>query len=119
MDAEDGRGDERPAAQGMGQGGGEGDGVGVRADSACLPIPTSYNSGMAQETQQAPLTLEARLAALEAEVAALKQRVESSQPKGWLENVIGSTKDMPDFDEVVRYGREARQAQRDSYDVSP
>ena len=73
---------------------------------------------MAQETQQIPATsVDARLTELESEVAALKQRVERNSNKGWLERVIGSTKDMPDFEDVVRYGREARQAQRPPDDV--
>jgi hypothetical protein len=73
---------------------------------------------MAQEMQQAPAaTIDARLTQLESQVAALKQQVEGNANKGWLEHVIGSTKDMPDFDEVVRYGKEARQAQPPPEDV--
>jgi phosphopantetheine adenylyltransferase len=69
---------------------------------------------MAQETIQAISPLEARLVALEAEVTALKQRMDNRA--NWLDDVIGSTKDMSDFDEVVRYGREARRAQSHSDD---
>jgi len=73
---------------------------------------------MAQETQQTVLApVEARLAALEAKVASMNQLLERNDAKGWLNRVIGSTKDMPDFDEVVRYGRQARQAQPPLDDV--
>ena len=68
---------------------------------------------MAQTIETTPASsIEARLALLEAEVASLKQQVTKQRgDQGWLENVIGSSNDMPDFDDVVRYGREARQAQ--------
>jgi hypothetical protein len=73
---------------------------------------------MAQELEQVPAaTIDARLTQLESQVAALKQQVEGNANQGWLERVIGSTKDMPDFDDVVRYGREARQAQLPPDDV--
>ena len=67
---------------------------------------------MAQEIQQvsAP-SVEERLTALESQVAFLKSQIDQGR-KGWMERFIGSTSDMPDFDEVVRYGREARLAQR-------
>lgn len=73
---------------------------------------------MAQETRQAPETsVDARLSALEAQIAALRQQVERQPQKGWLERVIGSTKDMPDFEDVVRYGMEARRAERPADDA--
>jgi hypothetical protein len=56
-------------------------------------------------------SVEARLEQVEAEVAALKQQMASPPHNSWLDQVIGSTSDMPDFHEVVRYGREAREAQ--------
>jgi hypothetical protein len=60
---------------------------------------------MAQET------LEQRVTALEAEVAALKQRVTTMHPGAdWLEHLSGSMKDYPEFEEVVRLGREIRRA---------
>jgi len=52
---------------------------------------------------------------LEAEVAELKRRLAelTPQPKNnWLEAVDGIMKDYPEFEEVVRYGREFREADR-------
>lgn len=73
---------------------------------------------MAEETLQAPgASVDARLSALETQVAALRQQVEGHPQKGWLERVIGSTRDMPDFDDVVRYGIEARRAERPADDA--
>ena len=67
---------------------------------------------MGQATQPSTeMSVESRLTELELQVAALKQQVARSSNRGWLERTIGSTKDMPDFEDVVRYGREARQAQ--------
>jgi hypothetical protein len=67
---------------------------------------------MAEKSEQIDAPVEVRLAALEAKVAAMNRVLERIGAEGWLDRVIGSTKDMPDFDEVVRYGREARQSQR-------
>ena len=57
------------------------------------------------------LTLEQRLSALEREVSILKRRLDDRQPQGsWVEGRSGSMKNFPEFLEVVRLGREARQA---------
>lgn len=72
-------------------------------------------------------SIEQRLAALEAEVAELKQRLDQwTAPKpNWIEEMTGSMKDYPEFEEVVRLGAEFRRAQRDPdapegrSDVSP
>jgi hypothetical protein len=53
-----------------------------------------------------------RLAVLEKEVAELKRRVEGSRGN-WPDNVFGRMSDFPEFDEVVRLGRELRAAQSD------
>jgi hypothetical protein len=63
-----------------------------------------------------PVSIEERVAALEAEVAELKRRLAelTPQPKNnWLDVVLGlSLKDYPEFEEVVRYGREFRESDR-------
>jgi hypothetical protein len=61
----------------------------------------------------APATVEERLAALEADVARLKQLLPRATPaQNWFEQVSGSMKDKPAFEEVIRLGREIRQADR-------
>lgn len=58
-------------------------------------------------------TVEERLDALERDVAWLKQRLgEVLTRPNWLEQISGSMKDYPEFEEVVRLGREIRQADR-------
>ena len=50
---------------------------------------------------------------VETEIAALKRQVASAQPSSnWLDDVAGSFKDEPDFEEVLRLGRQIRQADR-------
>jgi hypothetical protein len=57
-------------------------------------------------------TVEQRLAALEHEIAELKQRFPVAAKPDWRQRVAGSFKDEPEFDEVLRLGREIRQADR-------
>jgi hypothetical protein len=57
-------------------------------------------------------TIEQRLAALEAEVARLKERLERLAPENWVERISGSMKDYPEFEEVVRLGQEFRRSQQ-------
>ncbi len=59
-------------------------------------------------------TVEERLAALEREVRDLRKRVESGQQsKDWRSQVYGSLKNVPEFDQVLRLGREMRQGDQD------
>ena len=59
----------------------------------------------------APETLEQRVTSLEAEVAELKKLL-AGLPAGsdWIQHFSGSMKDYPEFEEVVRLGREIRRA---------
>lgn len=59
------------------------------------------------------MSLEERVKALEAEVAELKRRVRprESLPE-WLERISGRMAGYPEFDEVIRLGREIRRADR-------
>jgi len=64
--------------------------------------------------------LEERLTILEKEVAELKRRLPQT-PSGlpvenWVERVAGSFKDDPEFGEILRLGREIRQADRPADD---
>jgi hypothetical protein len=63
---------------------------------------------------KAALKIEARLAALEAEVEQLKQKIEGPkpEPKPWWESIVGAFADDPDFLEAMRLGREYRESLR-------
>ncbi|HLQ44961.1 MAG TPA: hypothetical protein VK137_09555 [Planctomycetaceae bacterium] len=64
-----------------------------------------------------PQVLE-RLERLEREVAELKNRQLERKP-GWITKIAGAFANDPDFDEVVRLGREWRMRQRDPGEPSP
>jgi hypothetical protein len=51
-----------------------------------------------------------RVGALEREVAEIKRRPQS--PDNWIARLTGSMKDEPEFDEILRLGRELREAER-------
>jgi hypothetical protein len=55
------------------------------------------------------LSLEDRLAAVEAVIADLQEQIAAPQPTNWLEQITGSFKDEPAFEEVLAYGRVVRQ----------
>jgi hypothetical protein len=55
------------------------------------------------------ISLEERLAAVEAAIAELQEQVTISQPTNWLQQITGSFKDEPAFEEVLTYGRAIRQ----------
>jgi len=54
-------------------------------------------------------SVEQRLAQLEREVAILKTQI-PNQPN-WIAEITGICKDNPDFDEIVRLGKELRDAE--------
>ena len=54
-------------------------------------------------------SLDERLAIVEAAIAELQKQVASYQQGSWLQNITGSFKDEPAFDEVLAYGRAIRQ----------
>ena len=58
-------------------------------------------------------TLEQRVAALESEVVRLKDQLNRAQgSQGWFAAVGGCLKDEPDFEQVLRLGREIRRSDR-------
>lgn len=60
-----------------------------------------------------PEQLEERVALLEAEVARLKQKVDSDVPaKPWWEQIVGTFADNPAYDEAMQLGREYRDSLR-------
>ncbi len=61
----------------------------------------------------ATVSVEARLAALEAEVARLKAKVEGTETGDpWTDVVFGAFANDPAFEEAMRLGREYRESQR-------
>jgi hypothetical protein len=59
--------------------------------------------------QPANLSIEERVAALEAAVEKLQQQSPSTQPPNWVDQFSGSFKDEPEFEAVLAYGRAIRQ----------
>jgi hypothetical protein len=57
------------------------------------------------------MSVEERLAVLEEKVELLSKRIEPPSQEDWTERVIGSFANCPEFDEVLRLGREFRQRQ--------
>ncbi len=68
----------------------------------------------------AELTLEERVRVLEAIVRDLQRQlaVKSVAPD-WLERVTGTMKDNPNFETMLEYGRQFRQADRPAEDAAP
>jgi hypothetical protein len=55
-----------------------------------------------------------RLRVLEQEVADIKRQLRKPSVNGnWVDEISGSMKEFPDFDEVVRLGQELRRSQKD------
>ena len=54
-------------------------------------------------------SLEERLAAIEAAIAQLQQQTAISQQVNWLQQIAGSLKDEPAFEEILAYGRAIRE----------
>ena len=60
-------------------------------------------------------TMEERLSALESEVQAVKRQLaRMAKPRAWLDEVAGSMDQWPEFEEVLRLGREFRQSASDA-----
>ena len=55
------------------------------------------------------ISLEERLAAVEAAIAKLQKQSTTSQATNWLQQITGSFKDEPAFEEVLAYGQAIRQ----------
>ncbi len=64
------------------------------------------------------MQIEQRLTAVEDAVRELQRRLTILPPAAnWLERIIGSFKDEPEFEKVLEYGRAIREADRPSDDV--
>jgi len=66
------------------------------------------------------ISLEQRVAALESEVQQLRGQLQSLSMRkpnpNWLNEVAGSMKDFPEWDEVMQICREMREAELDEFD---
>lgn len=59
-------------------------------------------------------TIEERLSTLERELADIKCRLDhDNEPRDWLDKISGSMQRFPEFEDVIRLGRELRQSQSD------
>ncbi|MEM8604252.1 MAG: hypothetical protein AAGF24_10505 [Cyanobacteria bacterium P01_H01_bin.121] len=54
-------------------------------------------------------SLEERLTAVEAAISELQKQISNSQPTNWLQQITGSFKDEPAFEELLAHGRAIRQ----------
>ncbi len=73
---------------------------------------TTYDSSLYLGFTAMP-TLEERLSGVEKELALLRSQVEHLCAKeNWIDQITGSFRDDPEFEEVLRLGREIRQADR-------
>ncbi|NET62228.1 MAG: hypothetical protein F6K47_40815 [Symploca sp. SIO2E6] len=63
-------------------------------------------------------SLEERLAAVEAMLAQLQKKIADLQPANWLQQITGSFKDEPAFEEVLAYGRAIRQGDESLLEAS-
>jgi hypothetical protein len=60
-----------------------------------------------------PSTLEERISHVERELTQLKSQFEHLRAKeNWIDRISGSFKDDPEFEEILRLGREIRRADR-------
>ena len=67
----------------------------------------------------AATSIEDRLDAIEKELSEVKKRLEEKLPTStipWWEQISGTFKDCPAYDEAMRLGREWRESQRMEYD---
>jgi hypothetical protein len=59
------------------------------------------------------LTIEQRLEKVEKEVADLRSHVKNLRPAtNWIDAITGTFRDDPEFDEILRLGKEIRDADR-------
>ena len=62
-------------------------------------------------------SLEERIAAVEAAITELQKQVANRQPTNWLQQITGSFKDEPAFEEVLAYGQVIRQGDESVLEV--
>ncbi|MDF5725444.1 MAG: hypothetical protein PUP91_34330 [Rhizonema sp. PD37] len=62
-------------------------------------------------------SVEQRLLAVETAIAELQKQLADSQSVNWLQQITGSFKDEPAFEEVLAYGQAIRQADHSHADT--
>lgn len=62
-------------------------------------------------------SLEERIAAVEAAISELQKQIANPQSTNWLQQITGSFKDEPAFEEVIAYGRAIRQGDESVLEV--
>lgn len=62
-------------------------------------------------------SLEERLAAVESAIAQLQKQVSTPQTTNWLQQITGSFKDEPAFEEILAYGKAIRQGDESLLEV--
>src|SRR5438045_2973533 len=83
-------------------------------DSLAHGTPQAIMDQLRQiEAKMATDNVEDRLSTLEKDVAQLKQQTQRVQPN-WLQRIVGSMDDDPDFDHVVQLGKQIRDQDRPS-----
>jgi hypothetical protein len=64
-------------------------------------------------------SLEERVTQLEQQMSQVLEKIDSRSPKpGWISKITGSFENCPEFDEIVRLGREFRREMNAIGDVS-
>jgi hypothetical protein len=75
---------------------------------------SGHGLGLPKEVEMSETaTVEQRLVEVEREVADLKSEIGRLRSKpNWIDQISGSFRDDPEFDEILRLGREIREADR-------
>jgi hypothetical protein len=60
----------------------------------------------------ASISLEQRLAAVETAISEIQNQLADSKSDNWLQQITGSFKDEPAFEEVLAYGQAIRRADK-------
>jgi hypothetical protein len=71
--------------------------------------PSDKNNSLGENSMVTNTSLEERIAAVEAAITQLQKQVANPQPTNWLQQITGSFKDEPAFEEVLALGRAIRQ----------
>jgi len=71
--------------------------------------PSDKNNSLGETPMTTNTSLEERIAAVEAAITELQKQVANPQQTNWLQQITGSFKDEPAFEEVLALGQTIRQ----------